>query len=85
MIEVAEAGTYELELFQWDRPAGKALDATVARVKVGEVEAQADVPAGATSVTLKMELPKGPAKMQTWLKAKNGKERGAFFVYAKKT
>lgn len=84
MIDVAEAGTYELELFQWDRPANKVLDAVEARAAVGDVTAQADVPAGATSVKLQVELPKGPAKMQTWLREKGGTERGAFFVYAKK-
>ena len=84
MIDVAEPGAYELELFQWDKPAGKKLDAATARVVVGDVAAQADVPAGATSVKLELELPAGPAKMQTWLKQSNGKERGAFFVYAKK-
>ncbi len=84
MIDVAEAGAYELELFQWDRPAQKELDAARARVVVGEIEADAEVPAGAASVTLQVELPKGPAKMQTWLTEAGGAQRGAFFVYAKK-
>ena len=84
MIDVAEAGTYELELFQWDRPANKELDAVQARVSIGEAEARADVPAGASSVKLQMELPQGQAKMQTWLREANGTERGAFFVYARK-
>jgi arylsulfatase A-like enzyme len=84
MIDVAEAGKYELELFQWDKPAGKTLDAAAARVTVGEVQGEAQVPAGATSVKIEMDLPKGPAKMQTWLRDAKGVERGAFFVYAAK-
>ena len=84
MIDVAEAGNYEIELFQWDQPANKTLDAVKARAVIGDVAVEADVPAGATSVKLQMDLPKGPAKMQTWLREANGTERGAFFVYAKK-
>lgn len=84
VIEVPVAGQYELELYQWDKPAEKTLDAISARAQVGDVKAEANVPAGATSVKLQMELPAGQTKMQTWLHAKDGTERGAFFVYAKK-
>jgi arylsulfatase A-like enzyme len=84
VIDVAEAGSYEIELCQWDKPAEKTLDAATARVQIGEVQAEAEVPAGAASITLEMDLPAGQAKMQTWLRAKDGTERGAFFVYAKK-
>jgi hypothetical protein len=69
-------------MFQWDKPANKVLDATSARLAVGEVKAEAKVPSGATSVKFKLTLPKGPAKLQTWLREANGTERGAFFVYA---
>jgi hypothetical protein len=52
---------------------------------VGDVEAKADVLAGASEVKVTMNLPKGQAKMQTWLKdAAKGTERGAFFVEVKK-
>ncbi len=80
MIEVPEAGRYRFELYQWDKPAEKKLDATTASVKVGDAEATAKVERGATSVPIELDLPAGEAKLETRLKGPSG-ERGAFYVY----
>ena len=83
-IDVAEAGRYRFRLLQWDEPAGKELDAVKARVKVGDAEATADVPAGATEVSLELDLEPGETTLETALTTAAGKERGAFFVYAER-
>ncbi len=83
MIEVPEAGEYEFELFQWDKPAAKTLDASTARVAVGDQEATGKVESGAASAKLTLDLPAGKARLQTWLTGGDA-ERGAFFVYVTK-
>ncbi len=84
MIDVAEAGEYEFMLLQHDKDAKYPIDAVEARIKVGDVETKGPVPAGATEVALKLDLPAGETKMETWFTDKAGKQRGAFFVYAKR-
>ena len=84
LIDVAEQGTYEIELHQWDKPANKALDASTARVQVGDITATAEVPPNATSIGFRMQLQKGPTRMQTWLRSDDGTERGAFYIYVKR-
>jgi hypothetical protein len=50
-------------------------------VKVGAVEASAPVPAGATAITLTLDLPAGPARLETALTdIASGTSRGAYFV-----
>jgi arylsulfatase A-like enzyme len=85
MVEVAAAGKYEFTLRHKPAVAKFGIQATHAVVKVGEVEAKAEVSAGASEVKVTMNLPKGQAKMQTWLKDETkGTERGAFFVEVRK-
>lgn len=80
-IEVARAGTYEFTLRRQPAEAAFPLGSPTARLRVGEMNASADVPEGATSVTLTLRLPSGPARMQTWLAdAATSRSRGAFFV-----
>lgn len=81
MIEVARAGRYAFTLRHAPVEAKLPLHATQARVKVGEQETGATVAAGATGATLVLELPAGPAKLQTWLTDDAaGKARGAFYI-----
>jgi hypothetical protein len=81
MIEVAEQGRYEFTLRQQPAEAAFPIEATLARLKVGDAEVRAEIPARATGVTLALELQLGPAKLETWLTdEKAGKSRGAFFV-----
>ncbi len=81
MIEMARPGRYEFTLRQQPAEAPFPLQATHARLIVGEREASAEVPAGAAGVTLALDLPAGPARMQTWLTDGNlGKSRGAFYL-----
>jgi hypothetical protein len=81
MLDVARAGKYRITLRHKPALANFPLQATTARVKLGDVEATAPVPAGASSVTLTLRVPAGPARLETTLTDEaTGKSRGAFFV-----
>ncbi|MGH7944477.1 MAG: arylsulfatase [Opitutaceae bacterium] len=84
-IETARAGRYEFTLRQQPSATRFPLHATTARVKVGDREAVAAVPPGATSIAITLDLPAGEARLQTWLAhASSGESRGAFFVDVKR-
>jgi len=81
MVEVAQPGPYRITLRHQPAVAGRPLEATRARVRWGSVEASCAVPAGATAVTLDMDLPAGRDRFQTWLEDEaSGRARGAFYV-----
>lgn len=80
MIEAAEAGRYRFILRHQPAQAAFPLRAVRARVRVGDEEAVIAVAPGATEVTIDLELPVGPARLQTWLEEADGTVRGAFFV-----
>jgi hypothetical protein len=81
-VDVTQAGTYELTLRSWapEDPSAKPLDAIEARVQLGSADSRVPVPAEARQVTLRAELPAGPARLQTWLTRTDGASRGAFYV-----
>ena len=81
MIDVARAGRYEFTLRQQPAVAKFPLEASQARVRVGQAEATGAVPKGADGVKLTLKLAAGPSKLATWLTDESsGKSRGAFFV-----
>lgn len=85
MVDVQSAGTYEFTLRHKPEVARFPLQATEARVKVGDVMAKGRVSGGVTETKLTLKLPKGEAKMETWLKDESsGTERGAFYIEVKK-
>lgn len=85
MIEVAKAGRYEFTLYRQPKQANHPLEASKARVRVNDAEAETTVAEDATSATMTLDLKPGTAKLQTWLinKPKN-KTRGAFFVHVRR-
>jgi arylsulfatase B len=85
-VEVARAGTYEFALRRWPKEADlpireRFLPATKARVKIGPVEATTEVAADAKEAVLRVKVPAGKAKLQTWFSGEDGKACGAFYVY----
>jgi hypothetical protein len=81
MIDVARAGRYEFVLRHKPVAAAFPLQATRARVRVGDVHVDTAVSFGATDVRLTLDLPAGPARLDTWLIDERQQEsRGAFFV-----
>lgn len=79
-VEVARPGRYEITLRARPEPVVFPLPAGTARVRVGDATAERPIPAGDSAVTIPVDLPAGPAMLQTWLAATDGPSRGAFFV-----
>lgn len=85
MIEVANAGKYEFTLRQQPAVAKSPIQAAVATVRVGGVEATESVLGGATEVKLTLDLQPGRQRMQTrFFDEAAGIDRGAFFVEARR-
>jgi len=93
--EIAQDGTYEFALRRWpeevDRPItaaipdGKAIAATTARLKIGEVDLTKPIPEDSAAVTFRVELAAGKSKLQTWLvDDASGESRGAYYVYVER-
>jgi arylsulfatase A-like enzyme len=83
-LDVARAGTYEITLRQQPTQAAFPIDATSARVKIGDAEHAKPVPPGATGVSFRVELGVGKTRLQTWLDGKDGRTRGAYYVELKR-
>lgn len=83
-LEVARAGTYEITLRQQPARAEYPIEATSARIKIGEAEFTQPVPSGATAVTFRVSLQSGTTRLQTWLDGKDGRSRGAYYVYVER-
>ncbi|MBP7050518.1 MAG: arylsulfatase [Phycisphaerae bacterium] len=90
-IEIARAGEYEFALRRWPRevdepiegaiPGGEAIRATKARILVGGVDLEKDIPEGAREVVFRIPLEPGKVRVQTWLTAEDGASRGAYYLY----
>jgi hypothetical protein len=80
MVQVARAGRYEFTLRARPPHGTGLLAADTARVRVGDMEARAEVPPGSTECHIRVDLEAGPARLQTWLERRDGFSRGAYFV-----
>jgi arylsulfatase B len=93
-VDVVRPGRYEIELRRWPKeagaainaaiPGGKAISATKARLKVGDIDVTQPVTANAKGVVFTVNLTKGETKLQSWLIDDNGGSRGAYYVYVKR-
>lgn len=83
-INVTEAGTYEFDLYQRDKPANHPIEAVEATLRVGALERTAPVPEGASSVRFELDLPAGKTTLHSRFRTGDGAERGAFFIYARR-
>lgn len=83
-VDVENAGKYEITLRV--RPAGVSYEfsAGEAKVKVGDLEQKANVDQGQDAITMSLELPAGPTKLQTWIPNGKKKARGAYYVDIKR-
>ena len=79
-IDVQKEGSYEVTLRRWPEQLDQSIEATAARIQVGKVSAKQELEAGATHASFQLDLPAGPARLQSWLTLPDGKERGAYFV-----
>jgi arylsulfatase B len=93
-VEVAQAGEYEFALHRWPReldqpieaaiPGDQAIQASTARLTIGEIDLTGPVAAGAKEIVFRTSLKTGKMKLQTWLTAADGASRGAYFVYVRR-
>ena len=83
-VDVTRAGVYEIELRRWPRPSRLGIDAQRARLRIGNVQAEKVTSEFDPGATFRVELPAGPTTLQSWLTARGGAERGAYFVYVRR-
>ena len=84
-VEITRAGRYRFTLRHRPAEASFPLHASMARVRIDERESKAAVPVGANSIAIELDLPAGPADLQTFLDdEKSGQSRGAFYVEAER-
>ena len=74
----------EGEITDWYH-GGNALDLRTARIRIGEREQQAPLPAGAKGVEFTFALDAGVTRMQTFLEGTDGLSIGAYYVYVRKS
>lgn len=79
-VDVAQPGKYEVQLRLRPEGVDFSLQKGTARVRIGDVEAEAPIKPGQSAAVVKLELPAGPAKLQTWLEEEKRGSRGAYFV-----
>ncbi|MXX51214.1 MAG: arylsulfatase [Chloroflexi bacterium] len=85
LVDISRAGSYRIELRAHPREADRAMQASTARLQVGEKTIEKPVLVGDTAVAFRLDLPIGEVKLQTWLTdAAGGRERGTYYVYAEK-
>ncbi len=82
-VEFEREGDYQFTLRHQPAEEEIPLRAAAAEVEVDGRRVSASVPEGARSVTLRMRLPRGPARLQTRLRERGGAERGAFYLDVK--
>ena len=90
-VQIARDGAYEFTLRRWPAevdapivaaiPGGKAIVATAARLKIGELDLTKPISQDAAAVTFQVKLKAGKTKLQTWLvDDASGQSRGAYYV-----
>lgn len=68
-----------------EKAAGRAIAGIEkARIRIGAVDKTVAVDGGSMAAVFEVDLPAGPAELQTWLLSNDGTERGAYFVYAER-
>ena len=91
-VRVEQDGRYEFHLRRWpeelDEPInggpGKSINATEARLTIGDYSETRAVPHGASSVRFAADLKAGNTRLQTWFISPDGVERGAYYVKVKR-
>jgi hypothetical protein len=90
-VEIAQAGNYRFSLRRWppeiDVPineaveGSKAIRATTARLKMGEIDLMKPITDDAAVVTFDIPLEQTRTELQTWLTdEQTGQSRGAYYV-----
>jgi len=84
-VTVTRDGRYTIDCYHYPREAGKPIEVSDqpgrARLKIGEIEKETEIEAGATHARFEIELKAGDYDLETWLPGPKKKARGALFVY----
>jgi arylsulfatase A-like enzyme len=92
-VRVEREGEYEITLRRWPEETnapitaafeGVAVAADRARLRIADVELTQTVAPSASSVTFRVHLPPGSARLQTWFGNPAGEDRGAYYVYVRR-
>jgi len=83
-VDVTASGKYQIELRRWPRQEEKPLEAIKASIKIGDYSKEVEVAADQVKVVFEVELPKGPADLESLFTLENGKQRGAYFAYIRR-
>ena len=80
-VDVQRSGRYEIRIARFPADAESPAKANQARIRIGNIDQTIELAPSAISATFKVNLKRGPAKLQTWFRdAKTGKERGAYHI-----
>lgn len=82
-VNVERDGRYKFTLRRWDVGVDKPIEATAARMKIGDVDAKANINERQSQAQFTVDLKKGAAKLETWL-TQGEKSRGAYYVYVRR-
>lgn len=83
-LDVNQAGKYEVTLRVRPASVKYEFSAGEAKLKVGDIEQAVDVEQGQSAITLSLDLPAGPTRLQTWVPNGDKKARGAYYVDVKR-
>jgi len=83
-LDIAEAGTYRIELRRWPRQEDKAMDALKATIEIGGQTVTQEITEGHKFVFFDIDLKKGGNDLLTRMELKDGKVRGSYFAYIKR-
>lgn len=93
-VEVERAGEYEFSLRRWPKeadtpihaaiPGGRAIQATRARLEIGQIRLETPVSEYAKEAVFRVGLEPGRMKLQTWFIGQDAAPRGAYYVYVKR-
>ena len=80
-VHVERAGRYRIELRRWADHLNLPLGAVHARIRVGAIEAEQALDPQEPHASFELNLPKGPASLQSWLQTSEGEVHGAYYAY----
>jgi len=83
-VQVTQDGRYRFDLYRWPKHLNQAMQCKNARLKIGEVEVEKEIPLDATEARFELNLKAGPAMLQSWLTNEQGRQFGAYFVWVER-
>jgi len=83
-VQITRDGRYRFDLCRWPRHLEQAMECKHARLRIGDVDVDKDIPLNATHARFELDLKAGPAMLQTWLTNAQDQQHGAYFVWVER-